>query len=217
MECKVIVLDFDGVVVESNSIKDEAFSRIFGRYPKHYETMMLFHRGHNHLSRQEKFKFLARELMGKTDYDNDVDSLTRKFERLTRQRIISCAYVKGAREFIDYFHSRLPLYVSSATPVTELRIILKARGLINKLKGVYGMPITKSQALKAIIDQERVLASQIIFIGDTLEDYAVAKEAGVYFVAKKAEGTLFDTNIPACDNLVELKDLILGSLKPAER
>ena len=33
-EVKVLIFDFDGVIVESNNIKDQAFEIIFKKYPK---------------------------------------------------------------------------------------------------------------------------------------------------------------------------------------
>ncbi|MDO8662379.1 MAG: HAD-IA family hydrolase [Candidatus Omnitrophota bacterium] len=217
MNHKVIVFDFDGVIVESNGIKHDAFSSIFRRYPKYYKTMMSFHYEHNHLPRQDKFRYLVKELMGKTDCEDDVASLTYEFEGLTRQRIISCPYVAGARECIDYFSDRLPLYIVSATPEAELMIILEARDMIKKFKGVYGPPMTKSHAFKTIIGQEQVAAFQVLFVGDSIEDYSVAKEAGIYFVARKTKENSFDAHIPICNNLSELKDLILDGSKPAWR
>lgn len=209
MECRAIILDFDGVIVESNDIKHEAFSIIFRRYPEYYDAMISFHRAHNHLPRQGKFRYLLGQLMKKIDYEDEVARLTKEFEVLTRERIISCAYVKGAKEFLDYFYGRVPLYVSSATPEAELKVILKKRDLLKKFKMVFGPPRTKSQSLKIVIQQELVAAGQIIFIGDSFEDYTVAQEVGVGFIGKKSKETLFKADIPVYENLSEMQDFIL--------
>jgi beta-phosphoglucomutase-like phosphatase (HAD superfamily) len=39
-----VILDFDGVVLESNAVKTEAFRDVFARFPEHAEAMMDFHR-----------------------------------------------------------------------------------------------------------------------------------------------------------------------------
>ena len=52
---KVIALDFDGTLVESNNIKDRAFETIFCEWPEHKETMMRWHLTHDSIERGEKF------------------------------------------------------------------------------------------------------------------------------------------------------------------
>ena len=41
---KVLALDFDGTLVESNKIKDNAFYSIFGEWPEHRDAMMQMER-----------------------------------------------------------------------------------------------------------------------------------------------------------------------------
>ena len=43
---EAIVMDFDGVILESNGIKDDVFQEIFARYPDHLDAMMSFHQAH---------------------------------------------------------------------------------------------------------------------------------------------------------------------------
>ena len=54
---KVIALDFDGTLVESNNIKDRAFEIIFSEWPRYTERMMKWHLMHNTRERKEKFRF----------------------------------------------------------------------------------------------------------------------------------------------------------------
>ena len=63
---RVLILDFDGVVIESNAVKTEAFQHVFARFPKYAEAMMAFHHTHVSLSRFAKFKHLL-ALIGRAD------------------------------------------------------------------------------------------------------------------------------------------------------
>ena len=40
---KILILDFDGVVIESNAVKTDAFDHVFGRFPDHAAAMMAYH------------------------------------------------------------------------------------------------------------------------------------------------------------------------------
>lgn len=52
---RAIVLDFDGVIVESLDIKTRAFRDLFSDYPQHLDKIMSYHLAHNAISRYIKF------------------------------------------------------------------------------------------------------------------------------------------------------------------
>ena len=60
---KVIALDFDGTLVESNLIKDQAFETIFSEWPEHKDEMMEWHLARNNISRREKFRYFVEEIL----------------------------------------------------------------------------------------------------------------------------------------------------------
>lgn len=43
-KCPLIILDFDGVILESVEVKTEAFRRLFSFAPGHVEEIVNFHR-----------------------------------------------------------------------------------------------------------------------------------------------------------------------------
>ena len=126
MKIKAIALDFDGVVVESNEIKNRAFSEMFKEYPC-YEEIIQYHRLHNHVCRQDKFRHILGNILGQSFQDADIAKMAERFSRLTRQKIVECPFVSGAENFITYFSSKASLYIASATPTNELKIIIEAR------------------------------------------------------------------------------------------
>ncbi len=139
MATKVIVLDFDGVVVESNDIKNTAFSEMFIGSPE-YEHIMRYHRTNNHVCRQDKFRHILGSILKQPVQESDIAIMADNFSALTRQKIIECPYVDGAEDFIKYFSSRLPLYIASATPANELKTILDSRRIFKEYKRAYGAP-----------------------------------------------------------------------------
>jgi phosphoglycolate phosphatase-like HAD superfamily hydrolase len=189
-----LVLDFDGVVVESNDIKHRAMAELFKGYPEKLDEIMAYHLSHNAVNRHEKFRYIMEKIMGRK-YDQDLaKKWAEEFSRLTREAIINCPFVAGAKEFINYFGSRYPLYLASATPQDELFLILEGRGLNGTFTGVYGAPQPKMEIFKDIIAKEGLKSAEMLFIGDSPEDEQVARKFGCGFIALSASSGYQDMN-----------------------
>jgi len=209
MNIKAIILDFDGVVVESNHIKHQAFSEMFKEYTEYYDQIMQYHMAHNHVSRHDKFKYIVEEILHQTYTRQHANQLAHRFVELTRGKIIKCPFVDGAFEFIRYFSVKYPLYVASATPLDELKIILKARDLMQYFKTIYGAPMKKIDMFYNVIENERVVPDELLFIGDSFEDYTVAKQSGVSFLARISSYSFKETDVKSFHNLSEIKSYLL--------
>jgi len=202
---KVLILDFDGVVVESNDIKHQAFSDIFSAYPSHYREIMEYHYAHNAVNRHDKFRYIMEQIF-KQQYDaKRAEEWAERFSRLTRERIIQCPFVAGALDFLTYFSRRAPLYLASATPLDELTIILRERHLSQLFKGVYGAPMPKKTMFNSIGRAEQAAPADILYIGDSIEDYEAAKSTGCRFIARKSGHDLKSLDVTVFSNLEEIK------------
>jgi phosphoglycolate phosphatase-like HAD superfamily hydrolase len=167
---KVIVLDFDGVIVESNDIKHRAFSHIFSEFPSHHREIMAYHHAHNAVNRHDKFRYIMEHIL-KQEFDSALaNDWAARFSSMTRDEISACPYVAGAFEFIRFFSGNCPLYVASATPLDELNLILQNRGLHPYFKGVLGAPTPKKAMFDHIMNAEKILPEDILYIGDSKED-----------------------------------------------
>lgn len=210
MSIKVIILDFDGVVVQSNNIKHEAFSEIFKAYPRHYDAMMKYHFTHNHVNRRDKFKYFFENMLKQPYCVEEIEKMCQRFSKLTRRKIILCPYVEGSCEFLELFSSKLPLYIASATPLDELKIIMKERGLEKYFKRIYGAPVEKIKMLEDIIHKENILSGEALFIGDSIEDYQVAQESGINFVAKLSDNELEGLRVAKFKRFKDITSFILN-------
>ena len=200
---KVIALDFDGTLVESNNIKDRAFESIFCEWPEHTGTMMCWHLTHDSVERGEKFRYFVEEVLALPGQNDLIEKLSSRFGQLTQEAIIECPYVKGAHEFLEYIRNRVSVYLVSATPQLDLDQIIKARGLGGYFKDVYGAPISKIETLKQIMLSENVSVDEILFIGDSPEDQKAAKFLGIRFIGRKSDRELnVSTNSVFADFIV---------------
>ncbi len=147
MNIKTIILDFDGTIVESVGIKDRAFETLFREYPDHLDEIMKYHLSHNATVRFDKFRYIVEKILGQ-EYGGETErKLSEAFSKLVFERIVQCPCVAGAEEFLDYFWSRIPLYLISVSPAEELERILKARDLNKYFEKIYAIPWVKKEAM----------------------------------------------------------------------
>jgi phosphoglycolate phosphatase-like HAD superfamily hydrolase len=183
---ELIILDFDGVIVESNDIKDKVFNEIFQRYPAHYEKALQFHRTNISLSRYEKFDHLLK-LIDEPGNAELKSKLLEDFSATTLQIMRSISFVNGATDFLQTMHQRVPLYLASVTPSKDLEIILDSLQVRSYFKDVYGCPPwTKPGAIKDILEKENVPANKTVLVGDSYGDQNAAKETGIHFIGRNS-------------------------------
>ncbi len=193
---KAIVLDFDGVIVESNAVKDAAFSEFFARYPQYTEAMQVYHDDNHALPRRHKFAYLVEVLMQRPGDAELINNIVEEFSALTAARVIACPEVPGAEVFLEEFAKHVPLYISSVTPQEELLRIIEARGISSHFRHVFGNPPhPKAEAIGVVLERERLQPNEIAFVGDSESDRQVALQTGLIFFARNS-GQLF-----GCSNI----------------
>jgi phosphoglycolate phosphatase-like HAD superfamily hydrolase len=209
-QIELIILDFDGVIIESNDIKTQAFEKVFSQFPQYKDVLMQFHYENISVSRVEKFNYLA-TLMGRgTDSKLKAD-IASNFSRYVLEDILKVPLVKGAERFLKMFKSQMPLYLASVTPANELNEILEKRGLLHWFDGVYGCPPwTKTNAIRDILLRNSIIPKNSLLIGDSVGDQRAALDAGVQFIARDS-GLKFDEPPPLIFlNLNEIADHLSG-------
>ncbi|MDO8571548.1 MAG: HAD hydrolase-like protein [bacterium] len=210
MNIQAIVLDFDGSIVESVGIKDKAFESLFREYPEQLSDIMEYHRSHNATIRYEKFKYITEEILHQS-YSEIIDrKLSEEFSRFIFEKIVACPYVSGAKEFLEYFYGTLPLYLISMTPEEELASILQARHLSMYFKKIYAYPWKKKDGIQNILHNERCSPEQLVFIGDTLEDYQAASECGAHFIGRYSGRPFGQLDIPLFKDLTAMRNYLIA-------
>ncbi len=184
MSFKVVVLDFDGVIVDSVGIKDDAFRALFADRPDELDAIMSYHRANNATIRFEKFKFITENILRQPFSETAQEKLNVRYSQFVVEKIIACPFIEGAPDFLEHFSKRSSLYLASINPKEELAGILKARELGKYFKSVYAHPWPKADALRDILQKENIAACDAVFIGDSPEDHAAAVSAGIHFIGR---------------------------------
>jgi HAD superfamily hydrolase (TIGR01549 family) len=204
MRFRVIILDFDGTIVESVGIKDAAFRDLFRDFPGHLDRIMSYHLANNATIRFEKFEHIYKNILKLPYTDETRDYLSKRFSSLVFKKIVGCEYVEGAIEFLEYFKGILPLYLVSMSPADELDRILNARNLKDYFKDVYSGTRKKTDTIRDILLRENAKGDEGILIGDANEDYLAARSAGVAFIGRDSKKQFYDASVPIYRDLKEI-------------
>lgn len=211
---QAIILDFDGVLVESNEAKTYAFEDLCDLYPAYRDMMMEYHKENYSIPRMMKFEHYVYDLMGREKDVEMVQTMACLFSEFVVRRVMACSEVVGAREFLEEFWHQVPLYISSATPQQELRQIVHARGMDSFFVKVFGNPPHKKvDVIRLVLTCRKIVPSGLMFIGDTVADYCAAMDAGVEFVGRDS-GLPFDgIDIKLHRDLREIAEVVRQRLK----
>jgi beta-phosphoglucomutase len=199
-----VVLDFDGIILESVDVKTAVFAELFLAYPEKQASIMEYHLMHNGISRMIKLKHIFENILGQA-YTTELEhATTERFSALAFERVLNCPFVPGALEFLKRFSGIWPLYVASATPHEELTRIIQGRHLNAFLAGHYGHPTNKGEVLEQTQRRHNAAPDQILYVGDSQEDLNVAQKAGVHFVGRRNKETFSDPTIPVFKDLIQM-------------
>jgi len=185
---QLIILDFDGVILESISLKTEAFRQIFSFTPEHIDEIIQYHKDHGGTSRYDKLQYIYSNILHENLNPQKFEELSNTFSTIVFNKVIKAPFVPGGHEFLESYHSIIPLYVVSATPIKELIQIIQNRGMTHYFRGIYGAPQKKLVSIKKILNLTTFPPDSVIFVGDAKSDLEAAREAKVRFVGRIKTG-----------------------------
>ena len=187
---KVIVFDFDGIVLESAGIKDEAYFELFSDLPIDKRISALkYHVLTPGVNRRKKIKKMMQLFLNYPVTGRSVDFYCNRYAELVACKLENCSVVDGFLDFCEVFKAK-PIYVASAAPESEVIEISKKKDLFLLFKKIYGSPDNKVNILNKIIYEESIEPKDLVFIGDRESDFAVSATTSVHFLGRNVYGSL---------------------------
>ncbi len=214
IEIDAIVFDFDGVLAESVNIKGDAFVELYSNESLEIQKQVLtFHEEHGGVTRYDKIRYYESSLCGRNASQKNVTALANRFSNIVEESVVKSPWVIGAKEFLENFHLKYPLYIASATPQDELIRITQKRNMNLYFKAIYGAPKRKCEHLSTIISDDNYKPERILMVGDAMTDYSAAKKIGTQFIGRKLsnqvapfpDGTILINNLTELEELIKLK------------
>jgi phosphoglycolate phosphatase-like HAD superfamily hydrolase len=182
---RVLFWDFDGVIKESVDTKTRAYVALFESFGAELAARVRAHHERNGgLSRLEKIP-LYLSWAGVEATEEQVRRYCASFAAAVFERVIACAWVPGAREYLAANHERQRCVLLSATPEEELRAIVAELGMQSWFREVHGAPQSKSAAVRAVLQRWKCTPQEALLIGDSSADYEAAHATGVPFLLRR--------------------------------
>jgi phosphoglycolate phosphatase-like HAD superfamily hydrolase len=179
---KIIIWDFDGVIMDSMPIRDNGFVSVLKDYPENeVEQLMTYHKQNAGLSRYAKFKYFFEDIRHEQVDETVIDKLAIQFKNimlslLTDKKLL----IRDSLTFIKNNYKKYEYHIASGSDQTELRTICNALDLTMYFRSINGSPTPKIELVQKILHQCNT--NNAALIGDSINDYDAAIKNGIDFI-----------------------------------
>lgn len=183
-EYKSIVFDCDGVVLDSNVVKTEAYFRTaknLGATDSEAQALVDYHVRLGGISRYHKFDYYLREILHQATTEANVQVLLDEFARELEVGLMECDIAEGLTALRNATKQANWMILSGGDQ-QEIRTLFANRNLAHFFDGgLFGSPDNKD----TVLAREKLngnLQFPALFIGDSKYDHEAATRAGLDFV-----------------------------------
>lgn len=177
---QTFAFDCDGVILNSNKIKTEAFYQVALPYGQDCaQALVDYHVSHGGISRYQKFAWFIEQVL--QDKTVSLDELLINYATTVKKALLTCEIAQGLQELKEQTKQANWL-VCSGGDQAELREIFAMRDL-DKLfdGGIFGSPDDKKLILSRELERGNI-QTPALFLGDSRYDYESAASAGLDFI-----------------------------------
>ena len=207
----ILVLDKDGVIVESEPIKLASFEQLFEHYPHHKQAIHQYNHRTIGVPRKEKLRYVGEEILGLGQVEEKVEEWYITSQQILKDQVLEAPLLPGVQNFLNHF-SHQKCYVCSAAPLPEVESQISHHHLTSYFERLYGFPSEKHLVLKNLVEYHQL---PLVFFGDTLRDYKASIQAQVGFIGvnhSTAYNQFEGMNIPLIQDFVDI-NVIQGMIE----
>lgn len=178
----LIIFDCDGVLLDVNLLKCEAFGKAVEEYPSNIvENFVDYCSKTFGISRYVKFKEFFLKFANEPFQEDKYKILLNKYSDICKSLYEIADITPGCEELLMKLSSSdKSIFVASGSDEQELNEAFNKRKLNNYFDGIYGSPKTKIECTSIILNSNP--SKNAVFIGDALSDLKTAKEHGLDFI-----------------------------------
>jgi len=181
-EYKTLIFDCDGVVLDSNQVKTDAFYQAALPYGESAaQSLVDYHVQNGGVSRYKKFAYFLENLVAPGQVGPDLDALLYRYAAEVHEGLMACDIAKGLSVLRERTANSRWLIVSGGDQ-EELREVFASRDIVGLFNGgIFGSPDTKDEILSRELASGNI-QQPALFLGDSKYDYQAASEAMLDFV-----------------------------------
>jgi len=179
---RTFVFDCDGVLLNSNTVKTDAFRHAALPYgAEAAEALVSYHQSLGGVSRFKKFAHFLEHLAPRDVEGPDLDALLAAYASAVEDWLMGCEIAPGLSELRDATADARWLVVSGGAQ-SELRDLFARRGIDRHFDGgIFGSPDTKDVILARELAAGSIVGPAL-FLGDSRYDHEAAARAGLDFL-----------------------------------
>ena len=197
-ENSIILWDFDGVLMQSNEVRDRGFEIVLKSYTDHQVSQLMdFHRKNGGLSRYVKFRYFFEEILKKEITENEILELANSFSIIMKDLLVdSKLLITETIEFIRKNYTKYKMHIVSGSDGNELRYLCKELGIDHYFLSIHGSPTPKKELIRQLLLNQNYLKKECVMIGDSINDWDAAHENGIDFLAYNNKNLSIKNTIP---------------------
>lgn len=180
----VILWDFDGVIINSNQVREFGFREVLKDYPAHQvEELLSYHNANGGLSRYVKFRHFFEMIRGETVTNERVNQLALAFsEIMLRQLPNRDLLIEDSVNFInESFNRGIEQHIVSGSDQKELRKLCGQLEISKYFTSIQGSPESKTNIVKQLVSNMHNYRNDVCLIGDSINDFQAARDNRIAF------------------------------------
>ena len=215
---KSAIFDCDGVILNSNSIKTQAFRDTLiclGEPENSVSVFIEYHKKNGGVSRYRKFEHYFSEIRPQKSVENSLDKSLKIYAGIVEKELEICPLVEGITEVLSVLNDKgIFCFINSGSDEVELKKVFNRRRLSDYFKIILGSPATKLENMKKLEDAS-LLNRPVIYFGDAKTDYVASAQyrCDFFFVEKYSDWKnnkefIMKNSIPVIYDFTELENMI---------
>jgi phosphoglycolate phosphatase-like HAD superfamily hydrolase len=178
-----IFLDFDGVIMDSMTLKLDAYCFALAEYGFSREAVERAQLMYAGLSRSRALPLMIEALGGEPMTEEAQARALRLFAEEDIRLRPRMELLPGVREFLEEAGSRaVPLAVVTGTPQEVIDGTVDYFGIRPFFREVHGYPPAKAAHLQGLLDRHGLRPEEAVYVGDAILDYRAAEETKIPFI-----------------------------------
>lgn len=181
---KIIFWDFDGVLMNSNEIRELGFVHVLSDYPKQkVDQLLKFHKKNGGLSRYVKFRYFFEEVLGEKISKEEINGWAEKFSEIMRKILIDeSLLIEETIQFVKKEYEKREMHIVSGSDQSELRYICKRLEIAKYFHSINGSPTPKNDLVANILRIREYPFNECVLIGDSINDKIAAEKNSIKFI-----------------------------------
>lgn len=189
-EYQTFFFDCDGVILQSNHIKTQAFRQALqGESEALIDRFISYHQTHGGVSRYVKFAYFYEQIKKQPQSQLLIEQAIARYAHQVRLALITAPFVPGVEDFLGYLKkNNKRCFVISGGDQQELKEVFSQRNIDFYFEDIFGSPQTKQQHLEKML-QAKELVLPAIYFGDARADLdaALAYQIDFCFISGYSE------------------------------